>query len=282
MRYFALLCCFTLVTTKTVSAAFVTPSMGGSQAVAPMKHVDISFSGGTISVQVDNSVTTPLLQPLEAPDEFDPGATWGVLGTKAYNFQYGWNAGGFIIPPANGWIWIEQLSATPGLEVYQRPPASPAYDPVFGTAGSSLRWRWSGSMTHNVYAVQDPSLSFYEADYRIYIGDDFTGEPLLGYTPAEISFRFSASPLLHADFDGDDDVDGQDLLQWEGDFALNGNSDADGDGDSDGVDFLVWQREMGSDNSPAIVAAVVPEPGSGVIVIVSVLVIILCHRNIAL
>ena len=31
-----------------------------------------------------------------------------------------------------------------------------------------------------------------------------------------------------ADFDGDGDVDGNDLAQWEGDFGLNGDSDADG------------------------------------------------------
>jgi len=67
-----------------------------------------------------------------------------------------------------------------------------------------------------------------------------------------------------ADFDGDGDVDGDDLDQWEGDFANNGNSDANGDGDSDGADFLAWQRQFGSGVSPLSGGAVtaVPEPGA--------------------
>jgi hypothetical protein len=65
--------------------------------------------------------------------------------------------------------------------------------------------------------------------------------------------------LLQGDFDADGDVDDDDLLQWQGDYRVNGNSDADGDGDSDGRDFLIWQRNFGM-SVPA--ATVVPEPSS--------------------
>ena len=51
--------------------------------------------------------------------------------------------------------------------------------------------------------------------------------------------------LTPGDFDGDGDVDGADLAQWEGDYGVNGESDADSDGDSDGQDFLEWQRNAG-------------------------------------
>jgi hypothetical protein len=61
-----------------------------------------------------------------------------------------------------------------------------------------------------------------------------------------------------ADFDNDGDVDGQDLLDWRGDFGGPG-SDADDDGDTDGNDFLVWQRELGA--GPAVAtSASIPEP----------------------
>ena len=77
---------------------------------------------------------------------------------------------------------------------------------------------------------------------------------------------------IPGDFDGDGDVDADDLTQWEGDFGINGDSDADGDGDSDGGDFLAWQRNY---DSPAteVLAAAVPEPASAVLLILGFLVV---------
>ncbi len=64
---------------------------------------------------------------------------------------------------------------------------------------------------------------------------------------------------LTADFDGDGDVDADDLAQWRGDYGSNGNSDANGDGDSDGTDYLAWQQQhTGSAASSGL--SVVPEP----------------------
>jgi hypothetical protein len=78
---------------------------------------------------------------------------------------------------------------------------------------------------------------------------------------------FEASEALPGDtgdFDGDGTVDGDDLVQWKGDFGVNGDSDADGDGDSDGNDFLIWQRTLGPTPPGGATPAVtgVPEPQS--------------------
>lgn len=66
-----------------------------------------------------------------------------------------------------------------------------------------------------------------------------------------------------ADFDGDGDVDGDDLTQWQADYGVNGESDANDDGASDGQDFLIWQREH---TGPGAVVSspimMVPEPTS--------------------
>jgi hypothetical protein len=63
-----------------------------------------------------------------------------------------------------------------------------------------------------------------------------------------------------ADFDGDDDVDNDDLATWAGAFGTGTEGDADGDFDSDGADFLIWQRQLGS-GLPALAAVQsVPEP----------------------
>ena len=74
-------------------------------------------------------------------------------------------------------------------------------------------------------------------------GTNPTYAPTLGDTFDLITL--AASPALAADFDGNNVVDDLDLVQWEGDFGVNGDSDADGDGDTDIADLLVWQQEFG-------------------------------------
>jgi hypothetical protein len=75
-----------------------------------------------------------------------------------------------------------------------------------------------------------------------------------------------------ADFDGDQDVDGNDLAEWAMGFSTTGTAtkadgDADLDMDVDGGDFLVWQQELG----PAGGAAAIPEPAAGVLALLATL-----------
>ncbi|MCC7203503.1 MAG: hypothetical protein IT441_00355 [Phycisphaeraceae bacterium] len=180
----------------TADAAYVMPQIGGGQVGmmgAPMKHTDVSFDGVNISLHVDDTVATPALRPLEPPDEFDPSLAWSVLTDRAYNFQYAWNPGGFITLPQGGSIWVERLHHDAGLEVFLRPPAAPAYAPVFAADGD--RWMWSGAMQHNAYAVLNPTQSLYTATYRVYIGDITTGQPLDGYGSAEVTWEWTATPV---------------------------------------------------------------------------------------
>ncbi|MFN3167412.1 MAG: hypothetical protein ACE37H_10145 [Phycisphaeraceae bacterium] len=187
-----------LLAATPAHAVFVTPQMGGGQVAmmggAPMKHLDVSFDGTSVSVHIDDTVGTPMLRPLTGTDEFDPAEPWGVLGDKAYNFQYGWNPSGFISLPTGAGIWVERLGQDAALEVYARPPATvPAYSVLFENDGD--RWQWSGAMTHNVYAVQNPMQSNYSATYRVYIGDATTGDALPGYGSADVTLDFSANPV---------------------------------------------------------------------------------------
>jgi hypothetical protein len=64
---------------------------------------------------------------------------------------------------------------------------------------------------------------------------------------------------LPGDFNGDQKIDGADLLVWRNGYAIDGRADANGDGDRDGADFLGWQRNLGAAASFAVIAAV-PEP----------------------
>lgn len=247
-----------LVVASAAPADYVIPQMGGgyvAQGTVSMKHADITFDGTSLAVHVDETVDTPVLRPLEEPDEFDPAQPWSVLNGKAYNFQYGWNSGGFILLPSGSWIWIEQLSATPGLEVYQNPPATPAYAPIFGTSGSPWRWRWSGAMTHNVYAVANPLLDQYEASYRVYLGDNTTGEPLPDYGSADVTFYWLATPVLPGDFNADGVVDAADYTVWRDGFGSSYDVD----------DYATWKdhygMSVGGAGSNRSALAAVPEPG---------------------
>lgn len=184
---------------RPAQAAYVTPQMGGGQTGmigAPMKHTDILFDGQNISLHVDDTVATPMLRPLDAPDEFDPAQPWSVLVDKAYNFQHAWNPGGFITLPSGAGIWIERLAADDGLEAFLRPPAfsgGSQWPKVLATDGD--RWKWSGAMQHNAYAVLNPTESHYEATYLVYIGDAITGAPLQGYGSAQVTWEWTATPV---------------------------------------------------------------------------------------
>lgn len=102
-----------------------------------------------------------------------------------------------------------------------------------------------------------------------------------GGATAVDNFAVNPPPVgFNADFDGDLDVDDQDLSQWEGDFSVNDDSDADADGDSDGADFLVWQRQFGSGPAASSAASMsVPEPKS-IAMLAPALVLVVLRRRV--
>lgn len=120
---------------------------------------------------------------------------------------------------------------------------------------------------------------------RIMLRHDM-GAPSNGGTPVSASLGIdnvslvAGSPLLPADFDGDGDVDSEDLARWEGDFGANGNSDADGDLDSDGADFLVWQQQFSNGVPPIAASQTVPESSTVVLLggLAAVSILARCRR----
>lgn len=69
-----------------------------------------------------------------------------------------------------------------------------SYEPMFGTSGSSMIWEWPGSMIHNTYAVLKPDESNYSATYKVYFGDETTGQPIAGYDDATVTLEWTATP----------------------------------------------------------------------------------------
>ncbi|MEM8947622.1 MAG: hypothetical protein AAGD11_20800 [Planctomycetota bacterium] len=70
-----------------------------------------------------------------------------------------------------------------------------------------------------------------------------------------------------ADFDGDSDVDGDDLLRWQ-----RGQGDADSNGTSDAADLTYWNEQYGrgaTGSSQALSVVSVPEPASALLLCIS-------------
>jgi hypothetical protein len=74
------------------------------------------------------------------------------------------------------------------------------------------------------------------------------------------NFRSESLASIPGDFDGDGDVDANDLNDWKAAFGSGDAADANGDGVSDGADFLIWQQNY-TGSLPAVASAsAVPEP----------------------
>jgi hypothetical protein len=95
----------------------------------------------------------------------------------------------------------------------------------------------------------------------------YTSSETGGGPSAPINFYSFGPPRDAADFDGDGDVDANDLAVWQTHSGIDGWADADLDGDSDGEDFLVWQRRL----SAAPTQSAVPEPASAALILAAVI-----------
>jgi autotransporter-associated beta strand protein len=119
----------------------------------------------------------------------------------------------------------------------------------FVPAGASFDILDWGSLVEDFDAIVHPDLPGFNWDFSQL------------YATGVVSLV--AAPAFESDFDGDGDVDGDDLSRWQDGFGIGttrDQGDADGDLDVDGGDFLVWQRQTGAGVSGLSAVALVPEP----------------------
>lgn len=130
---------------------------------------------------------------------YDPSKSWAVLNGTAYSRVLGWydqgttgaNGDNFYLTYATqlkgNFLWIEKTGGSPELRTYAvseaGDPTGP-YLPIFGTDGSSTKWRWDGFMDHNANAVALTNLAvsnqIFTATYRLFVGDA-SGQAVAGY-----------------------------------------------------------------------------------------------------
>ncbi len=184
--------------------AVVIPARGGAQdAAAPMIHVYVfyDYTTGTMQTSVDPGTVT--LRPLAEGDTFEVGKVWTPLLTgKAYNFQYGWMAGGIFSPPPGAAVWIKDIGHTAGLECYwgRKNFETDSWAPLFGTPVSSDSWMLQFptgySMAHNTYAAPPVIGGAMSATYEVYFGDAVTGAPdnFTQYDTGTITLNWAVVP----------------------------------------------------------------------------------------
>jgi hypothetical protein len=205
-----------------------TNAYSGPPTWMPMTMLNISLNSGKLAIQELSSkspfnTTPPSFPVLSAPiSNFDPSKPWNVISGSAFSRRLGWNpAAGFNAAAvtaafgADAGIWIERISQTPGLETYQAvgtfgvnannsstvDPAANGYAPIFGTAGSSTKWKWDYQMDHNIYAVPAAYLTspnqLFSATYKIYVGDAAGVEiPAAATVSTTTTWGWQGSPLV--------------------------------------------------------------------------------------
>jgi len=175
-----------------------------------MEMLTVSFNNGTLSMANESTIPTFAFDTLttgasnysaKALGNFDPNQPWEVLNGTGFSRILGWydpNAtktdGTALkdkIQAAYGTgagIWIEVLNQSEGLKTYQAvgkfgvnsdnsqtvDPNAHAYAGIFGTDGSSTKWKWDYGMDHNVYVMPWNTLvagQQYSATYNVYVGD---------------------------------------------------------------------------------------------------------------
>lgn len=130
----------------------------------PMVHVGIKYAdhghGPHFHIHIDPII--PTLTPLSIShpgDNFDPEHPWFTdldpsQEGRAFNRQYGFVLDSDSEPLPTGYgIWLRQISATPGLEVFRYRATPPTWIPIFGTDGSSDLFAWNLSMFHPAYTA---------------------------------------------------------------------------------------------------------------------------------
>jgi autotransporter-associated beta strand protein len=98
-----------------------------------------------------------------------------------------------------------------------------------------------------------------------------TGTGLLQVMTAPIS--------IAGDFDNDGDVDGDDLVVWQGDYGTGIAGDADEDGDTDGRDFLIWQQNYTGSGMLSAETIAVPEPTGFMLLAAATLAMVVNRRR---
>jgi len=214
----------------------------------------LELAGGTLQ----GNGTVQVSGALSNGGEVSPGFSPGVITV----------AGGNYVQDATGTLAIEiggtlpaqydRLSVVSGTATLGGSLDVSLIDPL----GGNNMFVPSAGDTYEIFTAGELTGAFSSETFP-----DIPGKPglhfLIDYDTTLDRVLLSVAPYFEADFNEDEDVDGNDLTIWEAGYGagtLHTQGDADADGDVDGNDYLIWQRQLGSGGGGSLAA--VPEPGT--------------------
>jgi hypothetical protein len=181
------------------SAAILTsvPMQGGM--VMPM--LKYTASTGTLTVTMDPTV--PQLTPLlvsNPGDYFDPADPWydyldPTRQGRAFSRRYGFvmDTATDLLPVGTA-IWIRKLSSSPDLGIFRyRSGGNKAWEPIFGTEGTTNALQWDGTMFHPGVTAP-PGTNTYTATFEAFVMDTATGTPVPGANTGPFVFHWTDVP----------------------------------------------------------------------------------------
>lgn len=219
MRKYALLLCI---------VPFCIPAQPSQSAIRP----DVPMQGGMLMPMIryhadENRLSvmmpaeTPQLTPLmvsNPADRFDPTSPWfDDLDPSArgwsFSRRYGFVMSNMSDPvPANEvTIWLRKIEGPDDLRIYRYTQNPRAWEPIFGTAGSSNALAWNMMMFHPAFAAP-AGTNGYTATFEAYLVDTTSGMEVPGSATAPMAFQWTNVP------DGRPDVMAglAYLVDWDG------------------------------------------------------------------
>jgi len=149
-------------------------------------------------------VTLPAAEPQLTPllvsnpgDSFNPADPWydsldPSRQGQSFSRRYGFVMNSVTDPlPPETEIWIRKLSSTPGLSAYRYAGSTlKAWEPIFGTAGTTNAMHWNGVMFHPAFTAP-PGTNAVSAIFEVYLVDRTTGEEVGGSSSGPFVLNFT-------------------------------------------------------------------------------------------
>lgn len=185
-----------LLAPLTLDGAILTGVPMQGSMVMPMVayHADDGRMHVTMPTEIPQ--LTPLLVS-NPVDSFDPGDPWfdaldpsrqGASFSRRYGFVM--DAMSDPLPPGTE-MWIRKLSGLLELTFHRYSASEPkAFDPIFGTDGTTNALRWNGVMFHPVVAAP-PGTKSYTATFEVYLLNTATDQEVADSASGPLVFNWT-------------------------------------------------------------------------------------------